>query len=289
MDRKGIIFTNNGFVHASTVHYPYEERGLQFGDGIYEVVRVYQGKCYLLEEHIDRLFRSANAISLVLPFSKTELMKHFTTLLHLNSFTDDGIIYVQITRGSAKRNHIFPKVEPNFYAYIDHYPRPVDFISHGISVITYPDIRWQYCYIKSLNLLPNVLAKQEATEQQCFDAIFHRDEIITESSAANVFIVKDQSLYTHPATEQILHGCVRNRVVTLARNAQINVIETTFTRKDLLDADEVFLTSSGIEVMPVVQIDGKTVGSGTPGAVSKKLQKLYEQDAQLVTLQGGFS
>ncbi|WP_083512120.1 D-amino-acid transaminase [Amphibacillus sediminis] len=276
-----VVLTNQGFVASEALHYPYQERGLQFGDGIYEVIRVYQGRPYLMTEHLDRLYRSAEAIKLTIPFDKEHLRQQLLALINENRLTEDGLIYLQITRGSAKRLHLFPDCEPNFFAYTDKLARPLEQIKTGIKAITKQDIRWHYCYIKSLNLLPNVLAKQEAFEQGAFDAILHRDQIVTESTAANVFIVKDDVIITHPATERILHGCVRNRLILLAKLNEIPVVEAYYSVSDLLEANEVFLTSSGIEVLPVVEIDGKKIGTGKVGVMTKSLQDLYQRDAGL--------
>ncbi|SEO21070.1 D-alanine aminotransferase apoenzyme [Amphibacillus marinus] len=275
------LLTNQGIVAEDTVLYPYQERGLQFGDGIYEVIRVYQGEPYLISLHLDRLYRSAEAIKLRMPIEREQLHKQLLVLLEQNEVDHDGSIYLQVTRGSAKRLHLFPDCEPNFYAYTDALPRPLANLKNGVKAITHKDIRWHYCYIKSLNLLPNVLAKQAAAEQGAFDAIFHRDGTVTESTAANVYIIKDHVIYTHPATERILHGCVRTQLLNLARTDGLVIEERAFTLEEMLTADEVFLTSSGIEVLPVVQIDGDQIGSGVPGLVTRRLQHLYDLDAGL--------
>ncbi len=276
------MLTNQGFNEASAVVYPYQERALQFGDGIYEVIRVYQGQAYLMEAHLDRLYRSAQAIKLSIPFKKEDLHNQLIELIERNKLTKDGLIYLQISRGSAKRLHLFPDCQPNFYAYTDTLVRPISELEAGVSVITHDDIRWHYCYIKSLNLLPNVLAKQTAHEHGGFDAILHRDDIVTESTAANVFIVKGDVIITHPATERILHGCVRNRLIDLARANDISVIEAYYTVADLLNADEVFMTSSGIEVLPVVKVDDQTIANGKRGDITKQLQQWYQEDANLI-------
>ncbi|MBM7540881.1 D-amino-acid transaminase [Amphibacillus cookii] len=277
-----IVLTNQGFSEASAVVYPYQERALQFGDGIYEVIRMYQGQAYLMEAHLDRLYRSAQAIKLSIPFEKDDLHNQLIELVERNKLTKDGLIYLQISRGSAKRLHLFPDCAPNFYAYTDTLARPISQLESGVSVVTHDDIRWHYCYIKSLNLLPNVLAKQTAHEHGSFDAILHRDDIVTESTAANVFIVKDNVIITHPATERILHGCVRNRLIDLARANDISVIEAYYTVADLLNADEVFMTSSGIEVLPVVKVDDQTIANGKRGVITKQLQQWYQEDANLI-------
>ena len=225
-----IILSQNKFPHRDTLNYPFEERGLQFGDGVYEVIRIYKGNYYLLEEHVNRLFRSVEAIKLDLQFTIEEMTNLLLKLLETNAMTADGKVYLQVTRGSAPRDHVFPKdTVPNIYAYIQDLPRNSVALENGVSTITLPDIRWDYCYIKSLNLLPNILAKQEAKENDCFEAILHKEGLVTEGSSSNIYLVKGGNIYTYPATKQILHGCVRMRVEQFAVDFNIPFIEEGFT------------------------------------------------------------
>src|SRR5699024_3357025 len=147
---------------------------------------------------------------------------------------------------------------------------------------THRDIRWEYCFIKSLNLLPNVLAKQEAKDHHCYEAILHKDGLVTECSASNVYLVKNGSIYTHPATENILHGCVRMRVEQFTNDLQIPFIEEAFRIEDIGKADELFLTSSTSEVLPIIEVDGQQIADGKPGNITKKLQAAYEKDANIL-------
>src|SRR5690625_4384976 len=195
---------------------------------------------------------------------------------------EDGLIYLQVTRGSVARNHVFPKnVEPNILAYVEDKSRPFDNLRNGVHTITLPDERWQNCYIKSLNLLPNVLAKQTAAEKGCYEAILHLDGVVTECGSSNVFLVKDGKIYTHPATDRILKGCVRMAVERFAKELNIPFIEEPFTLDDIVDADEMFLTSSMSEIMPVLKVDDVIIQDGKPGPITKKLQTLYMQDAKI--------
>ncbi|MBT2599206.1 MULTISPECIES: D-amino-acid transaminase [unclassified Oceanobacillus] len=277
-----IILTQSEFRDKDSLNYPFEERGLQFGDGIYEVIRVYEGKYYLFEEHVDRLYRSAEAIKIEIPQSKKEMKELLLQLITKNEMTTDGKVYMQITRGSAPRDHIFPQsVEPNMYAYIQDMPRNKEALQHGVSTITQPDIRWENCYIKSLNLLPNVLAKQTAKEQGCYEAILHRDGKVTECSSSNVYLVKNGKVYTHPTTNNILYGCVRMAVERFLKDANIELIEDAFQLEDISNADEIFLSSSTSEVTPIVRVDDKAIGDGKPGTITKQLQHAYESDAAI--------
>jgi|SRR5690625_100245 len=278
-----IILSQMNFTHRDNLTYPYEERGLQFGDGIYEVIRIYNGKYHLFEKHVNRLFRSAEAIKLNLPFTKEEVSERLLELLKKNEMTTDGKVYLQVTRGSVTRNHAFPTddIIANFYAYIENQPRPLSLLENGVKTITQPDLRWKLCHIKSLNLLPNVLAKQAANEKNSFESILHLDGTVTEGSSANIFLIKDGNIYTHPATERILKGCVRMLVERLAGELNIPFIEETFTLEDIKSADEMFLTSSTSEVMPIVEVDGEKIANGTPGTITRQLQKAYELDAKI--------
>ncbi|WP_240335355.1 D-amino-acid transaminase [Paraliobacillus sediminis] len=278
-----MILTQTGLIDSTQLYYPYEERGLQFGDGVYEVIRVYYGECYLLSKHIDRLFRSAEAIKLTLPFTKEQMRIELKQLVEVNHLNTNGKIYLQVTRGSAKRNHIFPAVEANFYAYVEELERPIEKLKLGVKAITLPDMRWQNCYIKSLNLLPNVMAKQEAFENGCFEAILHRDRIVTECSSSNVYLVKNNVIYTHPETHHILHGCVRDRIKTLIDALDMELNETAFATDNIPYADEVFITSSTAEVMPIVEVDQIEIGNGQPGLLTQALQEAYQLEAGLIS------
>jgi len=280
MTMKPYVLTQTEFVNHEELNYPFEERGLQFGDGVYEVARIYDGQYYLMDEHIDRLYRSAEAIKLEVPYEKAELYQKLQQLLEMNHVTGDAKMYLQITRGSAPRDHIFPEgVVANLYAYIKDVSRNLDSMREGVSAITHPDSRWDLCYIKSLNLLPNVMAKQEAMEQGSFEAILHKDGKVTECSSSNAYLVKDGTIYTHPATKNILHGCVRMRVEAFCKELDIPLKEIPFTLEHIKEADEMFLSSSTAEVMPITQVDGEMIADGTPGTITRLLQQAYEEDA----------
>ncbi|GIO21579.1 D-amino-acid transaminase [Oceanobacillus sp. J11TS1] len=276
------ILTQSEFVDKDSLSYPFEERGLQFGDGIYEVIRIYNGEYYLLTEHVDRLFRSAEAIKINIPYNKETMIDLLHQLIKKNNMTNDGKVYMQITRGSAPRDHIFPQdVTPNIYAYIQDLPRNEKTLENGVKTISHRDSRWENCYIKSLNLLPNVLAKQTAKENSCYEAILHRDGVVTECSSSNIYLVKDGKVYTHPTTNKILHGCVRMAIERFLKEENIPLIEEAFHLEDIKHADELFLSSSTSEITPVIQVDHVVVSNGEPGSITRTLQKAYEQDAKI--------
>ncbi|MGI8317091.1 D-amino-acid transaminase [Halobacillus mangrovi] len=274
------VLTENDFIHQNDLRYPFEERGLQFGDGIYEVIRVYGGKYYLIDEHVERLYRSAEAVKIEVPYKKEEMYERLNQLLQQNKVESDAKVYLQITRGSAPRDHAFPlNTGANLYAYVKDLPRAIDKMWDGVETITQHDVRWDWCYIKSLNLLPNVLAKQAATEEGCYEAVLHKDGEVTECSSSNVYLVRDGKVYTHPAKKNILHGCVRMRIEEFCRQEGVTFKEESFRIEDFQYADEVFLTSSTSEVMPILKVDQLTIGNGEPGRITRRLQELYEEDA----------
>lgn len=277
-----IVLSQKNFIAKDHLRFPFEERGLQFGDGVYEVIRIYNGTYYLLTEHLERLFRSVQAIKINFPYSIPELKSLLNELLQQNKMKSDGKLYLQVTRGSASRDHIFPNhTEPNVYGYLQDLPRNLTFLNQGVHTITQQDSRWDNCYIKSLNLLPNVLAKQAAFEKRCYEAILHKNGYITECSSANVYLVKDQAIYTHPPTKQILYGCVRMRVKQFADDLNIPFVEEPFYLEEIFLADELFLTSSTSEIMPIISVDEKRINNGKPGEVTKLLQQAYARDAKL--------
>jgi len=275
-----IILTQGSFAHRESLQFPFEERGLQFGDGVYEVIRVYQGNYYLIEEHIDRLYRSLYEIKIELPYTSEKMTEMLLDLLRRNEMDIDGKVYLQVTRGSAPREHYFPEnIAPNMYAYVEPVTRNTEMMKSGVHAITMPDIRWDFCHIKSLNLLPNVMAKQTAKENGCFEAILHRDGLVTECSASNAYLVKDGNVYTHPATNQILSGCVRIAVEKFAKDLNIPFIEEAFTIDAIAEADEIFLTSSTTEITPIVKVDDDWIQDGKAGAITRRLQTAYARDA----------
>jgi len=282
MTLKPYVLTEKSFFLYQEVAYPLEERGLQFGDGVYEVVRIYHGKYFLLQEHIDRLYRSAEAIRLAVPFEKEDLIEKLEQLRKMNDVKEDAIVYLQVTRGSFPRAHAFPaENRPNLFAYIREMPRKLQEAENGVRAILTRDVRWEYCYIKSLNLLANVLAKQEAAERGAFEAIFYRDGKITEGSSSNIFLVQGGKVYTHPATERILNGITRMKVKQFCDLLHIPFIEEAFATEDIAKADEMFLTSTTASIIPIIQVEEQLIAGGKPGEVTRKLQAAYEEAAGL--------
>jgi len=277
-----MILVDSSLVERKDFGVDIEDRAYQFGDGVYEVIRVYGGKVFAMGQHLDRLWRSCAELRMPLPFGKDELAARFGELMKANQLSGDGIIYLQISRGVAPRVHQFPEeTRPLLVAYTREVQRPLQAMENGGSVITAEDIRWLRCDIKSLNLLGNVLAKQAAVEKRAIEAILHRGDTVTEGSSSNFFIVKEGSVYTHPLSNLILGGITREIVVKLAEDLKLNLIQQAFTVDQAYGADEAFITSTISEVLPIISIDGRSIGSGAPGPVTRKLQRAFEELAGL--------
>lgn len=275
-------FIDGQFTSKDSLNISIDDRGYYFGDGVYEVVKVYDGELYTAEEHFGRLFQSASKIKMTIPYSEQQLIDIAKELVKVNE-VKTGHIYMQVTRGASARVHQFPEiaVTPVVTAYALHNPRPLSNIEGGISVKSVEDVRWLRCDIKSLNLLANVLAKQEAYEAGCAEAIFVRDGMVMEGSSSNAFGVKDGVVITHPATNLILNGITRQVVLNLCKENGIPVEERAFTPDEMYAMDEFFITSTTSEITPVVLIDEKAVGAGTPGAVTRKLQEAFARQIPL--------
>ncbi|MBU8879788.1 D-amino-acid transaminase [Bacillus sp. FJAT-29790] len=275
------VIINGEFHERSAAKVDIEDRGYQFGDGVYEVIRVYNGKMFTVTEHLERLIESGKKIGMEIPYTVDEMKELLKELMERNQLAL-GTIYMQVSRGISPRNHAFPAadVAPTFIAYTREVGRPVENMKTGVKAILNEDIRWLLCDIKSLNLLGNLMAKQKAVEAGCFEAIQHRGDIVTEGSQSNISIIKDGKVMTHPADNLILNGITRQKVLEVCRMNGIPYEEATYTVESLLEADEVFLSGTTVEVTPIVEIEGKKVGGGVPGPVTRKLQELLIQEIE---------
>ena len=273
----GKVFLNGQFIERTLAKVDIEDRGNVFGDGVYEVIRVYKGQPFTLEEHLQRIMQSGEKIRLNMPYDTEQMSTIIKQLISENSL-DLGIVYVQITRGATSRQHAFPgdDVPATFFAYTKPLKRPSEQHNNGVKAKTEEDIRWLKCDIKSLNLLGNILAKQNAVHNGCFEAIFVRDGFVTEGSSSNIHIVKNGIVKTHPANNLILNGITRLVMLKQCEKINIEVEESPFTEIELLAADEVFLTSTTSEIIPIVEVDGQKIGNGIVGPMTKKLQQSFE-------------
>ena len=273
----GYSLFNDQIVKDEEIIVDKEDRGYQFGDGVYEVIKVYNGELFTATEHIDRFYASAEKIRITIPFTKDKLHQLIHQLVEANQI-DTGHVYFQITRGATARNHIFPgdDVKPVLTGNTKENPRPVENFEKGVKATFVEDIRWLRCDIKSLNLLGAVLAKQEAHEKGCYEAILHRGETITEGSSSNIYGIKDGVLYTHPADNLILNGITRQVILQCAAEIGMPVIEEPMTKSQFLEMDEAIVSSTTSEVTPIIEVDGTPFGNGTPGEWTRKLQAQFE-------------
>lgn len=267
-----IAYVNGRFGPLADAVVSVEDRGFQFGDGVYEVIRTYRGQPFSIEAHLARLERSAKALQL--PFGRTRAQ--WTTLIHeglrLSRFPETKI-YLQITRGQAPRDHPFPLdlAPTTVLTFRELRPLEPSVRNAGVQAMTVEDIRWGRCDIKSVNLLANVLARQRAKEAGAFEAILVRGGMVTEGSVSNVVVVRNGALQTAPEGNRILSGVTRAIVLELAKKDGLPVSEAFVSREDMLTASEVFLTGTTVEVLSVVGVDGRAIGDGTPGTVSRLL------------------
>ncbi|MBL4964286.1 D-amino-acid transaminase [Bacillus halotolerans] len=274
------ILVNGQLVERNEASVDVEDRGYQFGDGIYEVIRVYKGVLFGLREHAERLFRSAGEIGISLPFSLEDLEWDLQKLVQENAVSD-GAVYIQTTRGIAPRKHQYEAdLEPQTTAYTFSVKKPEQEQTYGVSAITDEDLRWLRCDIKSLNLLYNVMAKQKAYEAGAFEGILIRDGIVTEGTSSNVYAVLNGTVRTHPANRMILNGITRMKILDLIVKNGIELDEKPVTEEELRQAEEIFISSTTAEIVPVVTLDGKSVGSGVPGPVTKQLQAAFQESIQ---------
>jgi len=267
-----IGFLNGRFMALEDVKISVEDRGFQFGDGVYEVVRTYGGTPFRLQEHLQRLQRSVQALALPMPLTLDEWSDFVREGVKRAGYSEHKI-YIQITRGVSPRDHAFPGHQDATCVMTVRELRGLDpaLRRSGVSAITTPDLRWGRCDIKSLNLLPNVLARQQAKEAGVFEAVFVRNDIVTEGAVSNVMIVSKGRLCTAPEDARILSGVTRSLVLDLARKAGIGVQERDILLDELQAADEALLTGTTVEVLPLVRLDGRPIGGGVPGPVTTRL------------------
>jgi D-alanine transaminase len=270
-----IAYVNGEFLPLERAMIHVEDRGFQFADAVYEVVRTYHGKPFAIDEHLARLFRSLEGIRLRHTFTADHLKSLVTEAVQRAAFVE-SVIYLQITRGRAPRHRSIPsQSEPTLVMTVRELHPATHLRETGVSVITVPDNRWARCDIKSVALLANVLAYHAAREAGAHDAIFiESDNSVSEATAGNVFVVIDGKPSTPPKGPRILSGVTRDKVLQATRMAGLEAREERIAKADLFKAEEIFLTSTTAEIVPVVAVDGQKVGTGRPGPVAARV---YEQ------------
>jgi len=271
-------YVNGRYVPHAKAAVHIEDRGYQFADGVYEVITVYQGALVDEEPHLDRLERSLRELQIDMPMSRAALKQVTREVIRRNRVTR-GIVYMQITRGVAPRNHKFPdRAKPALVMTARQMkPHSPEMLSEGVGVITVPDLRWARCDIKSVSLLPNILAKQQAAEADCYEAWQVDPEgYVTEGTSSNAWIVTAEgTVVTRDLSHAILSGITRASLVRLIAEAGYTLEERPFTVAEAMGAKEAFATSSTSFVMPVTRIDDTPLGNGHPGLLCGKLRAAY--------------
>jgi D-alanine transaminase len=272
-----VVFLNGELLPLSEARIPVLDRGFIFGDGIYEVIPLYNGKPFRGAQHLARLARSLASIGIPNPYTEAEWLARIDSVVKANGLTDQ-MIYMQVTRGVAKRAHAFPKdVTPTVLIMTNAMALPpAAAVEQGVACVTMDDRRWLNCQIKSTSLLGNVLAAQVAAEAGVTEAIQFRDGYLTEASSSNVWIVKHGRVCAPPKDNLILEGIRYGLMEELCQAMDISIEARRIARDEVFGADEVMISSASKELLPVVSIDGQTIGAGKPGPVFQRLYAAYQ-------------
>ncbi len=271
------VFLNGEYLPLSEAKISVLDRGFIFGDGVYEVIPAYGGQLFRFNEHMARLQDNLDAIRLNNPYDHSDWQEILTTLLKAEG-REDQSVYLQLTRGVAPRQHAFPKTaKPTVFAMSNPLPKAnTDLLKKGIEAISLHDSRWQHCHIKSIALQANILLHQQAMDEQVTEAILIRDGLVTEGTASNIFIVHQGVIKTPQKDHHLLPGITRDLVVELAHNNNLDCEETTITENELQQADEIWLTSSSKEILPVTRLNHQAVGDARPGPLWQKMYTLFQ-------------
>lgn len=279
-----IAYVNGRYVRHREAAVHIEDRGYQFADGVYEVCGIQGGRLIDETRHLDRLERSLAELRIPMPVTRAALNHLLRETVRRNRVRD-GIVYLQVTRGVAPRDHSFPKsLRPSIVITAKRIdPAKLEKARTGVAVVTRPDERWARRDIKSVSLLPNILAKQSAREAGAYEALLVDDRgFVTEGSSTNAWIVDAQGrLITHPLDRDILNGVTRQVLVEAAKVDGIELVERPFNVEEARDAAEMFLSASSVPVIPVIRLDGNPVGEGKPGPVGARLRAAYWRLAEL--------
>ncbi len=274
------VYLNGQFLPVAEAKVSVLDRGFIFGDGIYEVIPVYGGRLFRLAQHLERLDHSLEGIRLANPLNHHQWREVLEELVERNDDGDQSL-YLQITRGVAMREHGFPdNAEPTVFAMSSPIAPQIGEEPNGINAVTVEDIRWKWCHIKAIALLPNILMRQQAVEQGASEAIMLRDHFVTEGAASNVFIVNNGVVLTPPKSNLLLPGVTRDLVVELCQANSVPCVEGAISEQQLSSADEIWVTSSTREIVPVLRLNGEPVGNGQPGPLWQQLRELYQDYKQ---------
>ena len=271
------VFLNGKFIPADEAKVSVLDRGFVFGDGVYEVIPVYDGYCFKLKNHLQRLQNSLDESKILNPYSEKQWEMLLKKLINLH-LGGDQVLYIQVTRGVAVRDHVFPEnTTPTVFVMSNLMQGvPEKYKKNGISAISLKDSRWHKCNIKSTSLLPNCLLKQQAKDAGAEEALLISDGYLTEGSTSNAYAVIGGVIYTAPKSGKILAGITREVVISLASKAGIRLIEEPVAEFKLTDVDELWTSSSTKEVLPITRLNGVKVGEGVPGPVWQKIDLLYQ-------------
>ncbi len=273
-----MVYLNGEFLPVESAKISVLDRGFIFGDGVYEVLPVYNGHLFRLVEHLQRLENSLQAIRLANPLSRQQWSDLLEKLVAYNHGGDQSI-YLQVTRGPAKREHNFPHlIQPTIFMMSETIQAQPP--SLGVKAVTCPDIRWQRCDIKATALLANVLLRQQAVDVGAVEAILIRDGYVMEGAASNVFVVIDGMTMTPPKSQYILPGITRDLILEVMQANQLPYQEVAITEIQLRSADEIWVTSSVREILPIITLDEKTIGLGKPGPIWFQVWQLYQNYKQ---------
>ncbi len=271
-----IVYFNDKYIPHDEVKISPFDRAFLFADGVYEALRTYNGKLFRLDDHLERLKYSLSQLEI--PFNDFHQIENTSTkLAEINDIKTDYSVYLQISRGiSFPRTHNYENnLTPNVFAYAKPIKDNSKEKNIGVKVILEKDLRWLRCDIKSISLLPSVMANQNAIRNNAFEAILFRDDIITEGSHTNFFAVKNNKIYTAPLSNYILNGITRKVILELCKENKIDFFEEHITINKLKDYDEFFVTGTTTEVIPVIRVDDWIVGDGTPGNITRSIQELF--------------
>jgi len=269
-----LVYLNGEFKPIEEASVNVLDRGFTFGDGVYEVIPIFNRKIFRFSEHIMRLENSLREIYMNNPLKENEWRDIFNKLIDSLEQANQSI-YLQITRGVSRRDHdISIAGKPTVFAMSR--PLETNNFSSGIKAITHEDIRWQLCNIKAITLLPSILLRHKAKEQEARETILIRDKYVTEGAASNVFVCTDDKILTPPRTGHVLSGITRDLIVEILMHNDLPIVEGSISESKLLSAGEIWVTSSTWEIVPVVELDDKLVGNGKPGPLWKQANKLYQ-------------
>lgn len=276
MNYDSIVYLNGDFLPLGQARVSVMDRGFLFGDGVYEVFPAFGENIFRLKEHLARLQASLSAIGMVNPYNDNEWEAIFKELIRKNPPSGDKSVYMQLTRGVGEREHRYAdQLRPTVFAMCR--PIPAKHFDQGVTAITHKDIRWDYCHIKAVSLLPSVMLKMRAHQADgSHEAILLKEGKVTEGAASNVFIVKNDRVMTPVNDNRLLSGITRDLIMELLEKNRVKAEETSVTERALRNADEIWITSSVMEIVPVIQLDGKPVGDGKPGTMWKKVNQWYQ-------------